>query len=76
MQTFCVCLNVFPLREKVHDPYQILQMIDNSRGRDPEPEVEKAEAWVWGWGGERMGRKALVGKNLVMQEGKGHCSEG
>lgn len=76
MQTFCVCLSVFPLRETVHDLYQILQIIDNSRGRDPEPEVEKAEAWVWGWGGEGVGREELVGESLVMQEGKGHCSEG
>ena len=54
---------------KVHDLYHILQMIDNSWGRDSGLEIEKAEeARVWRWGGDGVGRNE-------MEEGTGHCSE-
>lgn len=42
-QHACVFVSVCFLQEKVHDLYQILQMIDSSSSRESGPQVEKTK---------------------------------
>lgn len=58
-------------RVKVHELYHILQMIDNSWGRDSELEIEKAEeVRVWRWGGDGVGRNEMRGGHGPLLRGR------